>query len=128
MNQFVQNSTEFSVDCQRLNGLCEISRENILFLDDGSEQDAVNCLHLKCGHIVVIPVLSNKSKATLYHTGCERMTDVVKQIFQDDLKTPVSLPLCDLEMTLGELHRHSLVISYDDSKARVESFSFKGES
>jgi len=128
VNQFVQNSTDFSVECQRHNGLCEISRENILFLDDGNEYDAVNHLQLKCGHIVVIPVLSNKSEAMLYHTGCQRMTDVVRQIFQDNLKTPVSLPLCDAEMMLGELHRHSLVISFDDSKARVESFSFKGES
>jgi len=128
VNQFVQNSTDYSVECQRHNGLCEISRENILFLDDGNEHDAVNRLQLKCGHIVIIPVLPNKSEAMLYHTGCLRMTDVVRQIFQDNLKTPVSLPLCDPEMTLGELHRHSIVISYDDSKARVERFSFKGES
>ncbi len=127
MNQFVQNSIDFSVECQRHNGLCEISRKNILFLDDGNELDAVSRLQLNCGHVVVIPVLSNKNEAMLYHTGCQRMTDVVRQIFQDNLKTPVSLPLGDPEMTLGELHRHSLVIPYDDSKARVARFNFKQE-
>ncbi len=128
MNRFVQNSTDFSVECQRHNGLCEISRENILFLDDGNEHDAVNRLQLECGRIVVIPVTSNKSESMLYHTGCQRMADVVRQIFQDNLKTPVNLPLCDPEMTLGELHRHSLVISFDDCKARLEGFSFNQES
>ncbi len=128
MNQFVQNSTDFSVECQRHSGLCEISQENILFLDDGNEDDAVNRLQLECRYIVVIPVLSSKNEAMLYHTGCHRMTDVVRQIFQDNLKLPVSLPQYDLEMTLGELHRHSLVISYSDSKARVERFSFEGKS
>ena len=128
MSQFVRNSTNFSAECLRHNGLCKISRENILFLDDGNEQDAVSYLQFKCGHIVVIPVLSNKGNAMLYHTSCQRMTDVVRQIFQDSLKTPVSLPLCNPEMTLGKLYRHSLIISYDDSKARVEGFSFKGKS
>ncbi len=69
-----------------------------------------------------------EGKALLYHTSCERMTDVVKQIFQDCLESPVSLPQFNSEMSIGELHRQRVTISYDDCKARVKGFRFQDTS
>ena len=126
MNQFVQNSTEFSAECRWQNGLCTVVRENIVFLNDGQEISAVDHLQWKCGHVVIIPDMSRKGKALLYHTSCQRMTDVVKQIFQDCLEEPVSLPGLNSEMTLGEIHRRYITISYDDCKVRVDGFGFQG--
>ncbi len=128
MSQFVQNATDFAVDCLRQNGLCTVVRENILFLDDGKELDAVNHLQCKCGYVVIIPDMSYKGKALLYHTSCQRMTDVVKQIFQDCLEAPVSFPQRASEMTVGEMHRRCVTISYDDCRVRVEGFGFQGAS
>ncbi len=128
MKQFVENSTEFSVDCRRQNGRCPILRENILFLDDGNEFAAVDRLQWKCGYVVIIPDVSRHGKAMLYHTSCRRMTDVVKQIFQDCLEAPVSIPQHAAEMTLGELHRRAVTVSYADCRRRVEGFDFQGAS
>ena len=123
MNQFVQNSTEFSAECRWQNGLCTVVRENIVFLNDGQEISAVDHLQWKCGHVVIIPDTSNKGQALLYHTSCQRMTDVVSQIFQNSLEAPASLPQHYSEMTVGELHRRCVTIPYDDCKAKVEGFS-----
>jgi len=128
MSQFVENPTDFSAECQRHDGRCTVLRENILFLDDGKELAAVDRLQWKCGNVVIIPDVSCKGMAVLYHTSCQRMTDVVKQIFEDCLEPPVSLPQRASEMTLGELHRRCVTISYDDCRARVEGFGFQGAS
>ena len=128
MSQFVKNPTDFSAECQRENGQCSVVRENVLFLDDGDELIAVDRLQWRCGYVVIIPDMSYKGKALLYHTSCQRMTDVVNQIFQDCVEAPVSLPQHQSEMTLGELHRRCVSISYDECKVRVEDFGFKGAS
>ncbi len=128
MSQFVENRTDFSAECMRQNGRCMVVRENILFLDDGKELDAVDRLQWKCGHVVIVPDTSYKGKALLYHTSCQRMTDVVKQIFDDCLEAPVSFPQRASEMTIGELHRRCVTISYDDCWVRVEGFGFQGGS
>ena len=124
MSQFVENSIHFAAECVRQNGQCRIVRENILFLDDGKELAAIDQLQRKCGHVVIIPDGAFKGKALLYHTSCERMTDVVNQIFQDCLESPVRLPQFNLEMTVGELHRRRVTISYDDCRAKVSGFRF----
>jgi len=105
-----------------------VVRENIIFLDDGKETSAVDHLQWKCGHVVIIPDMSHKGNALIYHTSCQRMTDVVKQIFQDCLEAPVSLPGLNSETTLGEIHRRDITISYDDCKVRVDGFGFQGAS
>jgi hypothetical protein len=127
MSQFVENPTDFSAECQRHDGRCAVHKENILFLDDGKEAAAVDCLQWKCGEVVIIPDVSSKGKAVLYHTSCRRMTDVVERIFEDRLEPPASLPQRTSEMTLGELHRRSVTLSYDDCRAKVESFRFQDE-
>ena len=128
MSQFVENSTDFGAECLRQDGRCKVVRENILFLDNGNELAAVDHLQWKCWDVVIVPDMSYQEKALLYHTSCQRMTDVVKQIFQDCLEAPVSLPQRASEMTLGELHRRCATISYADCRQRVEGFSFKGAS
>ncbi len=128
MSQFVESPTDFSVACLRRNGRCRVVRDNILFLDDGNELAAVDHLQWKCGYIVIIPDMSYKGKALLYHTSCQRMTDVVKQIFQDCLEAPVSFPQRTSEMTLGEMHRRCVTISYDDCRVMVEGFVFQDAS
>ena len=128
MSRFVENPTDFSADCWRQKGRCAVVRENILFLDDGNELAAVDRLQWKCGYVVIVPDMSYKGKALLYHTSCRRMTDVVKRIFRDCLEAPVSLPQHASEMTLGELHRRCVTISYDDCRVRVEGFGFQGAS
>ena len=124
MSQFVKNPTDFSVECMCNDGQCTVTRDNILFLDEGKEEAAVNHLQWKCGYVVIIPDVSHKEKVLLFHTSCQRMTDVVKQIFPDCLETPVSLPQPVSEMTLGELHRQVANISYDDCRERVQGFDF----
>ncbi len=74
---------------------------------------------------MIIPDLSSKAKALLYHTSCERMADVVDQIFQDSLESPESLPQFNSEMSVGELQRRRIAISYEDCKARVKGFRFE---
>lgn len=128
MSQFVENPTDFSADCRWTNGRCTVVRENIVFLDDGDELAAVDRLQSKCEYVVIVPDMSDKGKALLYHTSCQRMTDVVRQMFQDCLEAPVSLPQHAPEMSLGELHRQRVTISYDDCRARVEGFDFKDAS
>lgn len=128
MSQFVENPTDFAADCQRQDGRCTVVRENILFLDDGNEIAAVDRLQWNCGYVVIIPDASYKGKALLYHTSCQRMTDVVKQMFDDCLEAPVSFPQRASEMTIGELHRRCVTISYDDCRVRVEGFGFQGAS
>jgi hypothetical protein len=126
MGQFMENPIHFAADCVRQDGRCTVVRENFLFLDDGKELAAVDQLKRRCGHVVIIPDMSfKKGKALLYHTSCERMTDVVNQIFQDCLESAVSLPQSNSEMTIGELHRRRVTISYDDCRARVEGFRFQ---
>jgi hypothetical protein len=128
MSQFVENPTDFSAECQRQNGRCAVVRENVIFLDSGTELDAVDRLQWKCGYVVIIPDMSYEGKALLYHTSCQRMTDVVQQIFRDCLEAPVSLPQHASEMSLGELQRRSVTLSYDDCRARVDGFGFQGAS
>ena len=128
MSQFVENSVQFGAECVRQKGHCQVARENILFLDDGKELAAVDQLQRKCGHVVIIPDVSAKGKALLYHTSCDRMTDVVNQIFQDCLESTVSLPQFNSEMTIGELHRQRVAISYADCRARVDGFRFPSAS
>ena len=125
MSQFVDNRTDFAVECLLHEGRCEVVRENILFLDENNERDAVSHLQLKCGYVVITPDRSYRGKALLYHTSCQRMTEVVKRIFQDSLEAPESFPQPASEMTLGELYRRGVSISYDDCRAKVEDFSFE---
>jgi hypothetical protein len=128
MSQFVENPADFSAECRLQDGRCAVVRENILFLDDGNELAAVDHLQWKCGYVAIIPDTSHKGKALLYHTSCQRMTDVVDQIFQECLEAPVSLPQHTSETTLGELHRRRVTISYDDCRSRVQGFDFQGAS
>ncbi len=127
MSQFVDNSTDFSAECRQQNGRCTVVRENVLFLDDGDELAAVDRLQWKCGYVVIIPHTSFDGQALLYHTSCQRMADVVEQIFADWLEAPVRLPQhASEDMTLGELHRRSVGMSLDECRARVDSFDFQG--
>lgn len=128
MSKYVQNPTHFAAECVRQDGHCRIARENILFLDDGKEHIAIEHLQRRCGSVVIIHDASDKRQSLLYHTSCERMTDVVHQIFQDHLGAPASLPQPASEMSLGELHRRCVSISYEDCKAKVQGFSFKSVS
>lgn len=128
MRQFVENSVHFSADCLRTKGRCAVERDNFLFLDDGKELAAIDHLQRKCGHVVIIPDASYKGKALLYHNSCQRMTDVIQQIFQNCLEAPVSLPQSASEMTIGELHRHCVTISFDDCRVKVRDFNFSVES
>jgi hypothetical protein len=127
-SRFVENSADFSACCLPENGRCQVVRENILFIDDGTEPAAVEHLQRKCEHVVIIPDMSHKERALLYHTSCQRMTDVVKQIFRDCLEAPVSFPQRASEITLGEMHRRCVTISYDDCRERVEDFGLQGAS
>jgi fibrillarin-like rRNA methylase len=124
MSDFVTNPIEFSAECVRDNGQCVVDRKNIIFLDDAKESAAIAQVQEKCGYVVIIPDTSNQGQALLYHTSCQRMTDVVSQIFQDSLQAPVSLPQQFSEITVGELHRRRVTLPYDDCKLRVAGFSF----
>lgn len=127
-HKFVVNPTDFSACCLAQDGQCQVVRENFLFLDDEDEAAAVDYLQRKCEHVVIIPDMSHKEKALLYHTSCHRMTDVIMQIFRDCLKAPVSIPQRASENTLGEVQRRSITLSYDDCKARVEEFGLQAAS
>ncbi len=124
MSQFAENYPDFSVECQRENGRCLVARENIYFLDGGNELAAVDQVQQKCWYVAIIPDTSFKGHALLYHTGCRRMIDMLKQVFQNCLEEPVGLRQHTSEMTLGELHRRRVTISYRDCRARVKGFSF----
>lgn len=124
MSRFLKNPTDFAADCACQNGQCEIFRESFLFLDDANELAAVSQLQTKCGFVVIIPDASRKERALLYHTSCQRMTDAVKQVFENHLEEPASLQQGASEMTIGELYRRGVTISYDHCKAKVASFDF----
>lgn len=125
MSPFAENSTDFAAECARRNGRCKVARDNFLLLDDGKELAAVDQLQNKCGYVVIIPDDAYQGKAWLYHTSCQRMTDVVGQIFSDCLEAPVSLPQAASEMSLGEMHRRRVTIAYDACKARIDEFGFQ---
>lgn len=128
MNTFVENPVHFAADCACRGGRCRIDRENILFLDDGNELAAVDHLQMKCGHVVIVPDASDRGRAWLYHTSCDRMTDVVEQIFQDCLEAPASFPQPASEMSIGELQRRCVTLSYADCRAKVDGFGFQDAS
>lgn len=128
LSKFVDNPIQFAADCAQQNGRCAVVRENIIFLDDGSDLAAIEKLNLKCGHVVITPDANARGQALLYHTSCSRMNDVVSQIFQDCLEGPVSFPQPASEMTVGVLQRRCVALSYDDCRAKVEGFSFQGAS
>jgi hypothetical protein len=123
MSRFIGNPTDFSAECTCKGGLCAVARENFLFLDEGNELAAVGRLQSRCGHVVIIPDASGA--ALLYHTSCQRMSDVVGQIFEDAIAAPASLPHApSAEMTLGALYRRRVTMSYDTCRAKVEGFRF----
>lgn len=125
MSRFVENATDFSAECRRQDGRCRVVRENVIFLDDGTELAAVDRLQWQCGYVVIIPDTSRDAGALLYHTSCRRMTDAVEQIFPDCLKAPVSLSQhTSEEVTLGALHRRAVTIAYEDCRAKVDGFEF----
>ena len=124
MSKFVKNPREFAADCAWKDGQCEILRGNFLFLDDGNELAAISQLQTRCGHVVIIPDASGKEQAMLYHTSCHRMSDVVEQIFQHHLEPPASVRRGASEMTVGELYRRSVTVSYDHCREMVAGFSF----
>jgi hypothetical protein len=124
MSKFLDNPTHFAADCALQNGQCRIARENILFLDGGNEPAAVDHLQRKCGNVVIIPGPPGSSQSLLYHTSCERMSDVVRQIFKDHLGDPASVPQAASEMMVGEVQRRCVAVSYADCRARVDGFRF----
>ena len=124
MSKFIENSTDFAAECACRGGQCSIGRENFLFLDDGSELAAVSRLQAKCGYVVIVPEGQGSEQALLYHTSCCRMTDVVTQIFRDDLGAPSSLAQPSPEMSLGALYRRRVAMPYARCRAHVERFSF----
>ena len=124
MREFLKNSTDFAADCVRQEGQCGVFRDNFLFLDDGDELAAIGRLQVRCGHVVIIPDTSETERAVLYHTSCQRMTDVVEQIFEHHLEEPASLPGAAAEMTVGGLYRRCVTISYERCRAKVATFVF----
>lgn len=124
MSEFKKNPTDFSALCACLDGECTVARENILFLDDGKESAAVTQLQLKCGNVVIMPDPANPKRSLLYLTSCQRMADVIEQIFQSDLQAATGLPQQSEEMSLGEVQRRSVGIPYAECKAKVGAFSF----
>jgi len=124
MSEFVTNPVEFSAECVNEGVRCAVERGNILFLDDGEESAAIDHLRMKCGYVIVMPDASNANRSLLYHTSCQRMTDVVGQIFEGVLEALTSLPQPSSEMTLGELYCRSVAMPYAECKQRVEQFNF----
>ena len=96
----------------------------VIFLDDEGEAATVARLRMQCGAVVIVPDATNADRSWLYHTSCQRMTDVVSQIFGGSMEAPISLPQEPADMTLGELYRQSVTMPYVGCKARVESFDF----
>jgi len=124
MSRFATNPIHFSTDCALPNAQCAVVRENFLFLDNGKEHIAIDNLQRKCGNVVIVPDTADNRQSWLYHTSCERMTDVVNQIFQDNLEEPASLSQPASEMMVGELYGRCVTMSYADCKAKVEGFRF----
>jgi hypothetical protein len=79
---------------------------------------------MECGKVLLIPDAVNKGQTLLYHTSCDRITDVVKQIFQNALEELVCISQLNAEQTLGELYRRRVAMHLDDCKAKIEAFSF----
>ena len=125
MGRFVENPVQFAADCACREGRCVIDRDNFLFLDDGDDLAAVDRLQSRCGNVVIAPDPSDRRRALVYHTSCDRMSDVVGQIFLGHLGTPESLPQADPEMSIGALYRRGVAIAYDDCRARVARFPFE---
>jgi hypothetical protein len=122
MGHFAANPTDFSVACAQRAGHCTIARENFRFLDQ--EQAAVSDLQMECGHVVIVPDRSNQGRAFLYHTSCQRMGDLVDQMFGQHLEAPRTLQQHGPEMTLGDLQCQRVDVSVDDCRAIVERFRF----
>ncbi len=124
MSKYVENPIHFAADCVQTHGQCAVVRENIVFLDEGSELTAIDLLQRKCGTVAIIPDASNTGQAVLYRTSCDRMTDLVDQLFQDRLQAATTFAQPASEMMVGELHRQRVTLSYDECKAKVAGFSF----
>ncbi len=124
MTKFVANAPDFSAECARKHGECRVARGNFLFLRDGDEPAVVKELQMQCGRVVIVRDRSRKGKALLYHTSCQRMTDVVSRLFADALGAPASVPGRTSEMTVGELFRRPVAISYDRCRAKVDRFAY----
>jgi hypothetical protein len=125
MTCFIDNPVHFSADCMRHDGRCAVGRENFLFMEDGQEISAIDRLQNKCGYVAVIPDASGARGAWLYHTSCPRMTDAVEQIFSGCLTASQSVPQSTSEMTVGEIRRRGITMSYADCIARVDRFRFE---
>lgn len=124
MSKFVGNPVQFAADCMCEEGQCRIARENVLFLDGGNDLAAVDYLQRRCGHVVITPDGSHAGQALLYHTSCDRMTDVVNQLFEGHLLSPESLPQASAEMSVGALYRRGVTMPFEDCRARVDGFPF----
>lgn len=129
MSRFVENSTDFSAACECQDGRCAVARENILFLDEGGDLAAVDRLQMDCGRVVIVPDESRSGSALLYHTSCQRMSNVVEQIFEGLLGEAVTLAQhASDELSLGEFRRRPVAISLADCRERVDRFDFVDES
>lgn len=124
MTPFVDNPVDFAADCACHGGRCRIARDDFLFLDDGREIAAVDWLQRRCGHVAVIAGTAAGADARLYHTSCRRMSDAVERIFAGRLGVPERLPQAWAEMTVGELHRRRVALSFDACRSRVDAFDF----
>ena len=125
MTKYLENPIHFSADCVQEEGRCTITRENVFFLDDGDEVAAVDRLEMRCGRIVVIPDASNRGRAFLYHTSCDRMTDAVNQMLPGCLGAPVDFPQPASELTVGGLYRRQVNVPYGECRTLVERFDFR---
>ena len=124
MSKYVENPIHFAADCVQTSGQCAVLRDNIVFLDQGNDLAAIDLLQRKCGTVAIMPDASNTAQAVLYRTSCDRMTDLVEQLFEHHLQDPTTFAQPASEMMVGELHRQSVTLSYDECKARVAGFNF----
>jgi hypothetical protein len=124
MRIYVKNSREFAADCAATDGQCPIAREDIIFLDNDREDTAIGHLQRKCGNVVILRDTVIPTQSWLYHTSCERMTDVARQIFLERLEEPAHIPQPASEMTVGQVHRRRIALPYDECRAKVAAFSF----
>ena len=124
MPTYLRNATDFSVDCTVTDGHCTVVRENIHFVDDPQESTAVALLQRQCGNVVITPDPVDDTRACLYLTSCARMGDVVEQIFSGCLQAPTPIAAPSSEMSIGQLQRRRLNLSYAWCQARVKAFAF----
>ncbi len=124
MPTYLRNAGNFSVDCTVTEGKCDVLRANFHFIDDPDELAAIALVQRKCGNVVITPDPVHASRASLYLTSCARMGDVVEQMFSGCLRaaTPVAAP--SPEMSVGQLHRRQVDLSYAWCQARVKAFAF----